>query len=411
MCLVNNILFSFSENRKVLEEKRYVFNPGSTETVNCSIEETDFGQNFWWYDHTGKVKSGGRIKLNGLYLEIKSVQLDDAGKYECRGISNSRIYTIVVASFPVVDIYPRHQTVLQGQPTNITCTTKIIPRPGISWTFGNGELPPDSAIRNFCNQSILVLSKTSKRLEGWYTCKASNEAGDAFSNSTLHVLEKPTVTMSPNPHPSLIEGERLTLTCQANEDTKEILWTKDDVPVSSRADFDPIRNNSTLVIEKVLTSDSGKYSCKAVNKAGSASCTVDIRVTAFPVVDVYPREQTLLEGGPALMTCVAKGVPLPAISWTFGNGEPPPDATIRNFPDQSILKLSKTSKRMEGWYTCRANNEAGDAFANSTLHVLAKTTVQWYLIVGPLLAVTVLAFTVLYLWKRRIAGTHAILNP
>ena len=97
ICLVNNILFSFSEIRKVLKEKRYVFNLGSTETVDCSIEETDFGQTLSWYDHTGKIKSGGRIKLNGLYLEIKSVQLDDAGKYECRGISNSRNYTIVVA--------------------------------------------------------------------------------------------------------------------------------------------------------------------------------------------------------------------------------------------------------------------------------------------------------------------------
>ena len=82
----------------MLEEKRYTFNLGGNETVNCSIEETDFGQNFSWYDHTGfKLKSRGRIKSNGLYLEIKSVQLDDAGKYECRGISNSRVYTIVVA--------------------------------------------------------------------------------------------------------------------------------------------------------------------------------------------------------------------------------------------------------------------------------------------------------------------------
>ena len=38
----------------------------------------------------------------------------------------------------------------------------------------------------------------------------------------------------------------------------------------------------------------------------------------------------------------------------------------------------------------------------------AKTTVQWYFIVGPLLAVTVLAFVVLYLWKRRIAGRCAL---
>ena len=91
--------------------------------------------------------------------------------------------------------------------------------------------------------------------------------------------EKPTVTMSSKPHPSPIEGERLTLTCRANEDTKEIRWTKDGVPVNSRANISRIGNNSTLVIENVLTSDSGKYSCMAVNKAGSASSSVDIRVT------------------------------------------------------------------------------------------------------------------------------------
>ena len=87
--------------------------------------------------------------------------------------------------------------------------------------------------------------------------------------------------MSPKVHPSLVEGERLTLTCRANEATKEIRWTKDDVPVNSRANISPIGNNSTLVIENVLTSDSGKYSCKAVNKAGSASSSVDIRVTGM----------------------------------------------------------------------------------------------------------------------------------
>ena len=91
--------------------------------------------------------------------------------------------------------------------------------------------------------------------------------------------EKPTVTMSPKVHPSLVEGERLTLTCRANEATKEIRWTKDDLPVNSRANIYPIGNNSTLVIENVLTSDSGRYACEARNDAGSASSSVDVRVT------------------------------------------------------------------------------------------------------------------------------------
>ena len=85
--------------------------------------------------------------------------------------------------------------------------------------------------------------------------------------------------MSSKPLSSLLEGERLILACHASEATNEIRWTKDGVPVNIRANIYSTGNNSTLVIEKVLTSDSGKYSCKAVNKAGSASSFVDITVT------------------------------------------------------------------------------------------------------------------------------------
>ena len=90
---------------------------------------------------------------------------------------------------------------------------------------------------------------------------------------------------------------------------------------------------------------------------------------AFPVVNVYPRNQTVLEGRPSVMKCIGKGIPRPVLSWTFDDGELPPGAAIRNLSDQSILQLSKTSKSM-GWYTCKAKNKAGDALSNSTLHVL-----------------------------------------
>ena len=85
--------------------------------------------------------------------------------------------------------------------------------------------------------------------------------------------------MSSGPLSLPLKGERLTLACQANEATKEIRWTKDDTSVIARANIQQIGKNSTLVIEKVLVSDSGKYSCMAVNEAGSASSSVDITVT------------------------------------------------------------------------------------------------------------------------------------
>ena len=91
------------------------------------------------------------------------------------------------------------------------------------------------------------------------------------------------------------------------------------------------------------------------------------------MVDVYPRNQTVLEGRPTVMNCTAKGAPRPALSWTFGNGELPSDAAISNFSDESILRLLKTSKSMQGWYTCKAKNKAGEACSNSSLHVLGFT--------------------------------------
>ena len=77
----------------MLEKKSYVFNIGSTETVKCSKVET---KNISWHNGgTGvKIKSGGRIELNGLSLKIKNFHLDDAGTYECRGESSTRFYTI-----------------------------------------------------------------------------------------------------------------------------------------------------------------------------------------------------------------------------------------------------------------------------------------------------------------------------
>ena len=70
-----------------------MFNIGSTVTVKCSQVEA---KNFSWHNgSTGvKIKSGGRIELNGLSLKIKNLQLDDAGTYECRGESSTRFHTI-----------------------------------------------------------------------------------------------------------------------------------------------------------------------------------------------------------------------------------------------------------------------------------------------------------------------------
>ena len=94
----------------------------------------------------------------------------------------------------------------------------------------------------------------------------------------IQFTEKPTVEISPNPYPTLMKGDKLTLTCKVSESTSQTKWKKNGGSVSSKAvtkDGDKI---STLVIEKVDTDDSGDYSCEAQFQAGFASSTVEIKV-------------------------------------------------------------------------------------------------------------------------------------
>ena len=46
----------------------------------------------------------------------------------------------------------------------------------------------EAVIKRTSNQSLLHLPKSAKSMEGWYQCIAENEAGEEYSNSTLHVL-------------------------------------------------------------------------------------------------------------------------------------------------------------------------------------------------------------------------------
>ena len=82
----------------MLEKKHHVCDLESTETVKCLKVKPELNQRISWYNgSTGvKIKSEGRIEVKGFSLKINNVQLDDAGTYECRGVSSSRFYTIYV---------------------------------------------------------------------------------------------------------------------------------------------------------------------------------------------------------------------------------------------------------------------------------------------------------------------------
>ncbi|XP_068691047.1 inactive tyrosine-protein kinase 7-like [Montipora foliosa] len=371
-CLMAPVVYVSPQYQTVVE--------GEATNISCKASSVPLPKLSWKFEN-GELPTDAVITntSNPSLLLLPKTAKSMEGWYQCiakneagEESSNSTLHVLVV---PVVYVSPQNQTVVEGETSNISCKASGEPQPNLSWKFENGELPTDAVITNTSNQSLLLLPKTAKSMEGWYQCIAKNEAGEESSNSTLHVLELPTTEISANPYPTMLEGDKLTLTCKTNEVTSQIKWKKNNVLKIPRANITENGDSSILVIEKVEVSDSGEYSCQALNKAGSASSSVDIEIRAAPVVYVSPQNQTVVEGQTTNINCKASGVPHPKLSWKFENGELPTSAVITNTSNSSLLLLPKTAKSMEGWYQCIAKNEAGEESSNSTLHVLVAPVV------------------------------------
>ena len=89
---------------------------------------------------------------------------------------------------------------------------------------------------------------------------------------------------------------------------------------------------------------------------------------------MYPENQTVLEGKTTNISCYASGVPKPALTWKFKDGDPSSVASVRDIQGGSVLLLQNATKNMEGMYKCIAINTGGAATSNATLRVLGNIT-------------------------------------
>ena len=79
-------------------------------------------------------------------------------------------------------------------------------------------------------------------------------------------------------YPAILAGDDLKLTCKVSDTAAEVKWKKNGSPVTSRARISQNSYKGTLVIENLVSDDSGDYSCEAHNRAGFMSSTLAIEV-------------------------------------------------------------------------------------------------------------------------------------
>ncbi|XP_026083386.1 neural cell adhesion molecule 1-like isoform X2 [Carassius auratus] len=214
-------------------------------------------------------------------LQILGIQQEDRGTYTCEGRIQGRPIvrdlqiSVVVNEPPTVLINQKGMKVSAGPNTtvSIACLVKGVPTPNISWIFPS---PSDVSRYKFnSDKSELTISAVTRSDFGEYVCIATNKIGENSATFILEVSEHPAVVLDQTKL-TVIPGEAVSVNCNATgHPTPTVQWFRK----TTREKMMNVEG-SELIIENVMPSDGGFYSCIASNTVGTTS--EDFQLITWP---------------------------------------------------------------------------------------------------------------------------------
>ncbi|XP_065776819.1 sialic acid-binding Ig-like lectin 10 isoform X3 [Muntiacus reevesi] len=184
-----------------------------------------------------------------------------------------------------------------------------------------------------------------------------------------------------SPHLEVKKGQSLRLLCAADSlPLATLSWTLQDRVLSWSH---PLGSTTLeLALPGVKAEDAGRYTCRAENRLGFLSRSLDLSVRYAPEnlkVVVSRANHTalenlesgaslrVLEGQSLRLLCVAHGNPPAQLSWTQRGRTVSPSQPS----DPGVLELPQIQTEQEGEFTCRAQNPLGSQNISLSLSVVS----------------------------------------
>ncbi|XP_030391160.1 hemicentin-2 isoform X4 [Gopherus evgoodei] len=317
----------------------------------------------------GNRGSGYRVSLTGA-LEISRALPIHAGRYTCTarnaaGVAHKHLL-LTVEEAPVVKPLPSMVQVRVNAGVILPCEASGIPRPVVTWQKEGMSIPAGAGFKVLPN-GHLHLSQASVEDAGVYLCVAQNPSGTALGKTRV-IVQVPPVIEASQPQLSILEGSQVLLPCAARGIPEpRLTWSKDGVPVPEREGKFTLLPSGELMVKDAQGGDAGTYTCTAENSAGKATLQLQLAVHVPPIFTEQPRDRTLNRGERLIFGCVAKGNPMPRITWTLNNK--PVRAGIWEQSGQSTLQREAVTKEDTGTYACVAENSVGSIKAIAFVYV------------------------------------------
>ncbi|KAK5862658.1 hypothetical protein PBY51_018028 [Eleginops maclovinus] len=235
-------------------------------------------------------EGGKRVRrLPNNTILIEKVKREDAGTYVCwagirgRPINKQLSVSVVVNYPPSVRLREEVKKVLAGPETNVSllCLVDGLPKPNINWTI---PVTFDPSHHQFnLDRSQLTIKSVARRDYGEYICTATNKIAESSATIMLHVYEAPEVFVSAAQQ-NMSVGERVSVSCNiSGHPHPELHWLNKQNGRTLDSSSGRVRVvDGVLVIDEVVPSDGGLYSCMAVSNSGNASRDVAIYTQPGP---------------------------------------------------------------------------------------------------------------------------------
>jgi hypothetical protein len=278
---------------------------------------------------------------------------------------------------PIFSRKPKVKCVDEGSNVLIDCRLVAVPKPTIKWYFEGKELDTSQNIKlvtksdhhMYC--TVMQITNVTKKQEGKYRCIATNKQGETILPIKLKVRtgekEKPEI-LEPLNNTVVREGETVTFTTQIiGTPTPKVQWFKNGEEIKENITHD--KDVYTMKIITTKETDSGEYTIKATNSAGTAfaACTLTVEESGHfepPMFTTRFEEVVVKQNETIKLSAKVTGMPQPEITWLRNNKPLQPSDRIKSEYDGENITLTITKADSEtdsGDYKCVASNIIGKA--------------------------------------------------
>ncbi|XP_054149421.1 sialoadhesin [Melozone crissalis] len=356
---------------------------GTAVTLTCvgtgDMEEKPL---YTWY------RNGRRLQESSFpTLEFPSVRGDDAGAFQCQ--VRSRNGSNTSEAVPLRVLYPPRQPVLSsflqsqgGRLGIIQCSVESDPESNLTLQRGDDAIactqgcPQATSPRVHVTRSYNSLKVEIRDVvvedEGIYLCQAGNSQGSASATVDFKA-DTANVTVSPSPR--VLEGDNATLTCHLSSGSTavpNITWYHNGQQISTGS-------ATSLVLQPVVSRDTGLYRCRASTTGGSRSSPDILLDVLYP-----PRDPVLTafleaeQGSLAIFQCSVASNPPAQLALlrdqelvATSAGGSSPRVTISAVPNSLRVEIREVTPADDGSYRCTATNAHGSVERRLYLRVQA----------------------------------------